>query len=255
MGKRRQKLEAAFRLFDKDNSGTLSCDEFKAVLQRNVEGGLAMSDEDIQELLETFDKNEDGVLQISEFIDAMEMINGDDSEDEDEDEDGDGDDEEAPVAVASSAASGYKKPEGWLGFELGIFNGREQLKAFAPIGTDLDDPMDGMITGKDDDGNVCFVVTMAQADDTSVDAAALEAAVTDFTETYDAVTNVQKELLPDGYVFTAQNEPEIGGTNFWVFSRRFFPSKGKAWNIEATAASDEQQAYSVAFAKSINDDG
>ena len=65
--------------------------------------------------------------------------------------------------------------------------------------------------------------------------------------------NVQTELLPDGYVFTAQNEPEIGGTNFWVFCRRFFPTKGKAWNIEATAASAEQQMNSVAFAKGIHD--
>ena len=114
--------------------------------------------------------------------------------------------------------------------------------------------MDGMITGKDDDGNVIFVVQMeGDEDETSVAAAALDAAVADMTDTYDGVTNVQKELLADGYVFTAQNEPEIGGTNFWLMSRRFFPGKGKAWNVEATAASAEQQANAVAFAKSIHE--
>jgi hypothetical protein len=250
----------------------LSCaslSEFKQILQRNTDNHLDMSDEDIQELLETFDENEDGVLQISEFIDAMDMIEGEDV-DEDDDQgaeeaaeaEAEEEEEKTPekatppsTSSAAFATGAFVKPEGWLGFELGMLNGREQLKAFAPIGTDVDEPMDGMITGKDADDNVLFVVSMAQADEdeAGVDGTALEAAVADFTDTYTGVTSVQKELLADGYVFTAQNEPEIGGTNYWVFCRRSFPSKGKAWNVEATAASAEQQTNAVAFAKSIND--
>ena len=151
----------------------------------------------------------------------------------------------------------FRKPDGWLIFELGVLNGREQLKAYAPFNTDLDEPMDGMITGKGEDeyGNHHFVVSVAQADDPAVDAAALEAAIADFTDTYDGVTNVQKELFADGYVFTGENTPEIGGTNFWVFYRRFFPSKDKAWSVEATAATLQQQANAVAFAKSIHEEG
>jgi hypothetical protein len=167
--------------------------------------------------------------------------------------------DEAAAAAPPATGAAFEKPEGWLPFELGTFSGREQLKACAPIGTTLDEPAEGMIMGKDGDDNVVFVVSMAQAageeegENAGVDATALEAAVADFVDTYDAVSNVHRELLADGYVFTARNEPEIGGTNYWVFCRRFFPSKGKAWNVEATAASAEQQASAVAFAKSIHD--
>ena len=70
---------------------------------------------------------------------------------------------------------------------------------------------------------------------------------------YDGVTNVQKVLLADGYVFTAQNEPDIGGTNYWMHAKRFFASKGQAYKVEATAASAEQQANAALFAKSLND--
>ena len=273
----RDKLKAAFLAFDVDASGTLSRDEFAAVLKRTTSEGKEMSDEDVQDLLEMFDENEDGVLSISEFIDAMETMfdeEGDggegegDHDDEEGDDEGAGDDDDAAGEAAdadtakaassasASASSAFVKPDGWLEFELGIFNGREQLKAYAPIDSDLDEPMEGMITGKTDDGNtVVFVVTMAVADEdaSGVDAAALDAAVQDFVETYDKVSHVTKELLADGYVFTAQNEPEIGGTNFWMMSRRFYPGKGKAWNVEATAATAEQQMNAVSFAKSIHE--
>ena len=149
--------------------------------------------------------------------------------------------------------SAFNNPGGWVVLELGAQNGREQLKAFAPAGTELDQPMGGMITGKTDDGTICFVVNMEATEESSVDAAACDAAVEDFESTYDGVTNVQKEVLADGYVFTAQNEPEIGGTNYWMQCRRFFESKGKAWEIQATAASAEQQAFAAAFAKSVHD--
>ena len=257
MGERREQLKAAFATFDADGSGSLSLAEFTAILKRNTDQNLEMSDEDIKELLETFDENEDGVLQIDEFIEAMDVIEGEDVEEDEEEgeaaEEEEGGEEEGHAKTTSGDGS-FEPPDGWVRFELGILNNRDQLKAFAPIGTECDQPMDGMITGKDNDDNVLFVVTMDhEEDDLKVDTAALDAAATDMTETYDGVTNLQKELLSDGYVFTAQNEPEIGGTNYWMFAKRYFPSKGKAYKIEATASSAEQQSFAAAFAKSIND--
>ena len=43
-------------------------------MKRNTGDHLDMSDEDITELMETFDDNEDGQLQIEEFIEAMNCI-------------------------------------------------------------------------------------------------------------------------------------------------------------------------------------
>ena len=55
--------------------------------------------------------------------------------------------------------------------------------------------------------------------------------------------------LPDGYIFTATNEPEIGGTNYWMKARRSL--RGTAYAIETTAATPEQLANAVAFARSV----
>ena len=71
MPSRREKLIAAFKVFDADNSGSLSVDEFKKVLQRDKGSHLEMTDEDVKELLETFDENEDGTLSVDEFCEAM----------------------------------------------------------------------------------------------------------------------------------------------------------------------------------------
>ena len=63
----------AFAAFDKDNSGSIDKDELKAILTRKGAAceGLTFSDEDAEELLESFDTNGDGVLQLTEFIELM----------------------------------------------------------------------------------------------------------------------------------------------------------------------------------------
>jgi Ca2+-binding EF-hand superfamily protein len=61
-----------FRVFDKDGSGTLTADEMKAVLTRNIPGqGVMMSAKDVDELIKSFDTNGDGVLDLQEFAAAM----------------------------------------------------------------------------------------------------------------------------------------------------------------------------------------
>ena len=51
----------------------LSADELKAILTRKGAAcdGLTFSDEDAEDLLESFDTNGDGVLQLTEFIELM----------------------------------------------------------------------------------------------------------------------------------------------------------------------------------------
>ena len=128
-------------------------------------------------------------------------------------------------------------PEGWLEFELGV--DLDQCKSMVPdTDTAIDHPM---ITGPN------ISLTMEHANEFCEEE--LEAAVTDFAETYDKVSNVEKFTLADGYLFTAQNEPEIGGTNYWVKCRRTV--NGKAYAIESTCATKEQQANAVIFAKRV----
>ena len=196
MGKR-ARLAAAFHEFDSDCSGTLDRQELRAILARPGTGH-SLADEDIDELLQFHDDNEDGVLQLEEFIELMLSLN---DEDDDDDDDGGGEqDQPSPPpspAAASSSSSEPPPPEGWLEMELGAALG--QCKAHAPYGTELDLPM---ITGPDG----AFVLTMEEAGEDCLEE--LEAAVSDFTETYDGVSNVVRTPLADGYIFTATNEPE-----------------------------------------------
>ena len=59
-------VQAAFKLFDRDGSGSLSALELKAVLKRPG-GGAPLSDEEIGSIISEFDVNGDGELQYSEF--------------------------------------------------------------------------------------------------------------------------------------------------------------------------------------------
>ena len=117
MGKRREQLKAAFATFDADGSGSLSLAEFTAILKRNTDQNLEMSDEDIKELLETFDENEDGVLQIDEFIEAMDVIEGEDVEEDEEEgeaaEEEEGGEEEGHAKTTSG--DGSFEPPRWMG--------------------------------------------------------------------------------------------------------------------------------------------
>ena len=55
----------AFRLFDADNNGYISIDEFKYILKM-VDSPL--SDKDVKEIFDTFDASKDGKIDYKEFV-------------------------------------------------------------------------------------------------------------------------------------------------------------------------------------------
>ena len=63
------KLLGSFRAFDVDGDDSLDAKELKAILQRGT--GKSMRDEDVQAIIDAFDKNSDGKLQLDEFVEAM----------------------------------------------------------------------------------------------------------------------------------------------------------------------------------------
>ena len=64
-------LQAAFKMFDKDGSGTISADEIKAVLGfgGNVDG------EAMNNIIKQVDANGDGDISFDEFTQMMKSIN------------------------------------------------------------------------------------------------------------------------------------------------------------------------------------
>ena len=145
------------------------------------------------------------------------------------------------IAMADSvaAASGAEPvaAEAWQDFELGAALGH--CIAWAPSDTRIGHPMIM---------SAAFgALTMAEADELCLED--LEAAVADFVDTYDGVSAVTRQVLSDGYLFTAENEADIGGTNYWLKCRRTI--QDKAYAIEATAATAEQRTHAVAFARSV----
>ena len=65
-------------MFDADGSGSLSMAEFRNVLEMN---GSNLTTTEISDLINEFDANGDGVLQIDEFIAAITGMNGGENED------------------------------------------------------------------------------------------------------------------------------------------------------------------------------
>ena len=63
-------IKAAFQVFDKDGSGTLSADEVAAILTRPTPGGTPMDLAKAHEYIARFDVNGDGVLSYDEFANA-----------------------------------------------------------------------------------------------------------------------------------------------------------------------------------------
>lgn len=64
------KVAAAFKVFDADNSGTLSAAELQKILTRPGTG-TALSIEDAQQIIKGFDKNGDGELNLEECVCQM----------------------------------------------------------------------------------------------------------------------------------------------------------------------------------------
>lgn len=64
-----EKLQQAFRLFDKDGNGSIEADEIKAVL-----GDSKMSPEQIEKIIREVDENGDGSIQFEEFQNMMKKL-------------------------------------------------------------------------------------------------------------------------------------------------------------------------------------
>lgn len=65
-----EKLTAAFKLFDQDNSGTITADELKNVFAASG----AVSDESIEAILKQADENGDGEIEYAEFCNLMSKV-------------------------------------------------------------------------------------------------------------------------------------------------------------------------------------
>lgn len=64
-----EKLEQAFKLFDKDGNGSIEAEEIRTVL-----GDSKMSPEQIDEIIRDVDENGDGVIQFDEFVHMMKKL-------------------------------------------------------------------------------------------------------------------------------------------------------------------------------------
>ena len=58
-----EKLQAAFKMFDKDNSGSISADEIKQVLGF----GQSLSEQAVNDIIKQVDENGDGEISFEEF--------------------------------------------------------------------------------------------------------------------------------------------------------------------------------------------
>lgn len=67
----KEKLEATFKVFDKDGSGTISADEIKALLCSKNENKKAVED-----LIKEVDQNGDGEISLAEFKEMMKKLLG-----------------------------------------------------------------------------------------------------------------------------------------------------------------------------------
>ena len=69
------KMKRSFKLFDKDGNGKIDNAELKALLSRmGNQDTRILSDEDIQELINDFDEDADGKLDIDELVNAWTFI-------------------------------------------------------------------------------------------------------------------------------------------------------------------------------------
>lgn len=64
------KLMQAFKMFDKDGSGTISADEIRSVLG----SGSTLSEAAIDDIIKEVDENGDGEIQFEEFVHMMKKL-------------------------------------------------------------------------------------------------------------------------------------------------------------------------------------
>jgi hypothetical protein len=120
--------------------------------------------------------------------------------------------------------------------EISAYN----LVAMAPQNSSISDLMGSlMIQGQN------LAVTLEEPSDS--EPLELEAAVTEFKDTYDKVTNIAKKELENGWYFTAENEGM--GTNYWLVSRIII--NNKPYSCGTTASTEEQQSNAVSFCTSL----
>ncbi|KAF0742634.1 hypothetical protein AaE_008602 [Aphanomyces astaci] len=68
-------IRAAFRLFDVDNSGTISTDEFRAGISTfNAIMDSPLTDEQIEALLAHLDADGDGIISYKEFLEGFQVV-------------------------------------------------------------------------------------------------------------------------------------------------------------------------------------
>jgi len=69
---KKEKLEAAFRLFDKDGDGYLTSDELQEVFNPGKQKDI--DDQVWKDLIKEFDQNGDGKISLSEFKEMMAQL-------------------------------------------------------------------------------------------------------------------------------------------------------------------------------------
>merc|ERR1712127_132425 len=69
------KLQAAFKMFDKDGSGIISADEIKEVLCFG--GSNSISNQAVDIIIKQVDENGDGEISFEEFVTMMKKLGGD----------------------------------------------------------------------------------------------------------------------------------------------------------------------------------
>ena len=69
-----ESLTASFNVFDADGSGELTTDEVITILQRVTPAGTQMTEDDAKAFIKEFDRDDNGTLNLKEFITAMGVI-------------------------------------------------------------------------------------------------------------------------------------------------------------------------------------
>jgi pyruvate/2-oxoglutarate dehydrogenase complex dihydrolipoamide acyltransferase (E2) component len=220
-------MRAAFRVFDKDGSGTLSADEMTAILTRK-DGGHALALEDAKKLIARFDKNGDGVLDFEEFVEAWSTRS-------------------APKAAASKAAALTPAPVAAAPTPAPVaaapvpsaapayLQMMIELKSVigtAPNGSTAESAVDGGSATINAPG---FTMTLAKADEKSPED--VSEATVEFMDEVDSFEDLTPEKLSDGWIFTATASDR---SKIWVRGRRQFGSNAYSAKCEVgdTAAKD-----------------